>query len=85
MSIAAVCLETDVLYEWADFPTYEERLTKIRDIEVDGLVCENVKRTVYLKGDADAPVENVRIRGLRVDKAEFAEPIVENVRGVRID
>lgn len=48
-------------------------------------MCENVKRTVYLKGDADAPVENVLIRGLRVDKAEFAEPIVENVRGVRID
>ena len=78
---AAVCLETDVLYEWAKFPTYEEKLTTIRNLQVDNVTCEKAKYAVYLKGDRDRPVEGVRVNWLDVKSAEVAEPVVENVKG----
>lgn len=80
-SFAAVCVETDVLYEWAKFPTYEEKLTTIRNLQVDNLMCEKAKYAVYLKGDGDAPIEGVRVNWLDVKAAEVAEPVVENVKG----
>ena len=52
---------TDVLYEWADFPDYENRPTKIRNITARNLSCESAGCRVKIVGDPASPVEGVRI------------------------
>ena len=79
-TVAAVCLETDVLYEWAKMPEFERRLTEIEGLFVDNLVCEKAKRRIYLKGYDGLHARNVRVNWLEVGEA--AEPdVVENVDG----
>jgi hypothetical protein len=54
-------IETDVLYQWANFPDYELRRT-----EIDGLHVRNVRANcadyaIDVRGDAAAPVRNVKL------------------------
>ena len=69
---------TDVLYEWADFPDYENRTTKIRDITARNLSCEKAGWRVKVVGDPKCPVEGVKIEN--VTAAKTANPdVLENV------
>ena len=83
-SDAVFAVGTDVLYEWADFPDYEQRITKICDIDVRNVVCEEAERRVKIEGDARLPVENVRLADIRVGKVR-ADDLVVNATNVVID
>ena len=54
-------IATDVLYEWADFPDYENRVTKIRNVTARNLSCESAGWRVKVVGDPKCPVEGVLI------------------------
>ena len=72
---------TDVLYEWADFPDYENRPTKICNITARNLFCADAGRRVKIVGDPASPVEGVNIDNVTavqvkdLDKLEFCGPV----------
>ena len=73
-----VGLSVDTLYEWADFPDYENRATAIRDIDVRNVHGKKAKRRLDLVGDPAAPVKGFRLENVTVDDAAEAD-VVANV------
>lgn len=74
-----VGLSVDTLYEWADFPDYENRATVIRDIDIRNVHGQKAKHRVNLVGDPDLPVRNVRLANVTVDEAKNPD-VVANVQ-----
>ncbi|MBQ6914712.1 MAG: hypothetical protein IJQ65_03255 [Kiritimatiellae bacterium] len=52
-------IATDVLYEWADFPDYENRATKISDIKARNIKVGVTKDLIRLVGDPAMPPERI--------------------------
>lgn len=74
-----VSLSVDTLYEWADFPDYENRVTVIRDLDIRNVHGGRANRRLNLVGDPTCPVRNVRLANVTVDAA--AQPdVVANVQ-----
>ena len=44
-------VETDVLYQWRDFPTHEVRVTPIRNLSMKDVAVEEAERLVHILGD----------------------------------
>ena len=64
-------IDTDVLYEWRDLvPTYEEKLTAIRDIHVKNVTVEETGSTPFkIVGDARLPVKDIFLENITIQKA----------------
>src|ERR1035438_9578295 len=64
-------IDTDVLYEWRDLvPTYEEKLTAIRDIHVKNVTVEETGSTPFkIVGDARLPVKDIFLENITIRKA----------------
>ena len=52
-------IATDVLYEWADFPDYENRTTRIYGITARNITVGAAKDIVKLHGDPSLPPEKI--------------------------
>ena len=82
-----MAVETDVLYQWRDFPTHEVRVTPIRNLSMKNVAVEEAERLVDIRGDKRLPVdgvalENVRVaRVLKPDRIENAVNVVVNAEG----
>lgn len=75
-------VETDVLYQWRTLmPTNERRLTPIAGIHVSNVQVAEAKFVCQVKGQAELPVRDVRLRDLRVHKLRGAPVMIENVEG----
>lgn len=74
-----VSLSVDTLYEWADFPDYENRATVIRDIDIRNVHGGRAKCRLNLVGDPNQPVQDVRFANVTVAAAENAD-VVANVQ-----
>lgn len=71
-----VGLSVDTLYEWADFPDYENRATVIRDIDIRNVCGRRAEHRLNLVGDPKSPVRNFRIKNVTVDSAKMPDRIV---------
>lgn len=75
-------VETDVLYQWRTLmPTNERRLTQISGIHVSNVNVAEARFVCQIKGQAEEPVRNVRLRGLRVGKLHGAQVSVKHTEG----
>jgi polygalacturonase len=73
-------IETDVLYQWRTLvPTYEKRLTPIKDIFLDNIVASDVKFVSRILGQKELPVENVSLKNITTGTVHEKEYIHENV------
>lgn len=73
-------VETDVLYQWRTLmPTKERRLTPISGIHVSNVEVAEAKFVCQIKGQAELPVRDVRLRRLRVRGLQGAPVRNENV------
>jgi polygalacturonase len=61
-------IDTDVLYEWADFPDYENRTTKIQDIYAENITAKESRNVIRMKTDPSLPPENIKWENLKADK-----------------
>ena len=62
-------IDTDVLYQWKDLvPTYETRITPIKNIFLKNVLCDEADAIYEIKGDARLPVQNVNIENITVGK-----------------
>ncbi|GAB3650576.1 hypothetical protein GCM10028791_17990 [Echinicola sediminis] len=78
-------IETDVLYQWRDLvPTYERRLTPIRDIYMSNVDAADVEFVSRILGEEEQPVENVQLSNIKVDAVRGEEQIHENVVGFEL-
>jgi polygalacturonase len=73
-------IDTDVLYEWAKFPDYENRTTRINDIRAENISVQTVRDLVKLRGAADIPPERIRWRNLSAGKITGRKLIIENIK-----
>ena len=71
-------IDTEVLYQWKDLvPTYEKRITRIDGIYMDKVTCESADAVYELKGNAELPVKNVRIKDVKVGSVKkFVKKVV---------
>ncbi|MBQ7483690.1 MAG: glycoside hydrolase family 28 protein, partial [Bacteroidaceae bacterium] len=60
-------IDTDVLYQWKDIvPTYEERPTRISNISMRNIECEQANAIYDIKGSALLPIDTVRLENIHV-------------------
>ena len=78
-----MAVETDVLYEWAEFPTYEVRITPIKNLSMRNVSVGSAERMVSIIGDARLPVDGVTLENVRVGKVR-ARDRIENAVNVLI-
>jgi polygalacturonase len=73
-------IETDVLYQWRDLvPTYERRLTPIKDIYLDNIEVTNAKYISKISGQEELPVENVLLKNVTADTLQGTKNILINI------
>lgn len=77
-------VETDVLYQWKDFPTHEVRVTPIRNLVMKNVSVEEAERLVDLRGDARDPIDGVTLENVSLAKARKPDRI-ENAVNVRVN
>lgn len=77
-------IDTDVLYQWRNLvPTYEVRLTSIRNIHVKNVTVEETGGTPFkIAGDARLPVKGVYLENITIQKAGGAARSFKNVEDV---
>jgi polygalacturonase len=73
-------IDTDVLYEWAKFPYYENRTTRISNIRAENICVKSARDLVKLRGAAELPPEKIRWRNLSAEKITGKKLIVENIK-----
>ena len=76
-------VETDVLYQWRDFPTHEVRVTPIRNLSMKNVTVEEADRLVHILGDKRLPVDGVSLENVRLMKAAKPDR-VENAVNVTV-
>ena len=79
-----MAVETDVLYQWKDFPTHEVRVTPIRNLSMKNVAVDEAERLVDIRGDKRLPVDGVTLENVRVAKALKPDRI-ENAVNVRVN
>lgn len=73
----ALCIETDVLYQWRDLvPTYERRLTRIEGVELKDVAIREARYLCKISGQEELPVENVTLDNVRADR--LGESAIQN-------
>ncbi|MCW3110807.1 MAG: glycoside hydrolase family 28 [Segetibacter sp.] len=80
IDLGVLGIETDVLYQWRDLvPTYERRLTPIKDIFLVNIVASDVKFVSRILGQKELPVENVSLKNITTGEVQEKKHIHENV------
>ena len=60
-------------------PTYERRLTPIKDIFLENIVASDVKFVSRILGQKELPVENVSLKNITTGTVQEKKHIHENV------
>jgi polygalacturonase len=77
-------IETDVLYQWRTLvPTYEERLTSIRNVHVKNVKIGETATPFRILGDKDLPVKDVFLDSINIGTVRGQKSRYENVEGVK--
>ena len=75
-------IETDVLYQWAKFPDYELKYTKIRNVNVRNVHAKCANWAVNVQGDAHEPVRGIRLENVSLDAARKGFSNIVNAKDV---
>ena len=65
---ALLNIETDVLYQWAKYPTYEKRITDIDGITLRNCHLKKAQHLLNLQGDERKPIKNVILENVTLDE-----------------
>ena len=61
-----ISIDTDVMYQYREFPTFEIRPTEIDGLSFEGLTCGEALKGVEIAGDARKPVRRVFLKNVQV-------------------
>ncbi len=77
-------IETDVLYQWRNLvPAYEERLTRIRGINVRNVKVGKTATPFRIIGDKDKPVCDVLLENIEIGIAQGQKNRYENAENIK--
>lgn len=80
IDLGVLGIETDVLYQWRNLvPTYEKRLTPIQSIALHNIKAGDVKFISRILGQAELPVENIRLKNVSTGNIADEKHIHKNV------
>ena len=65
-----LAIDTDVMYQYRDFPTFEVRPTDIDGIYVDGISCGEVLTGIEVKGDAAKKIRNLSFKNITIGEVK---------------
>lgn len=82
---AVVGIETDVIYQWRQFPTYDVKITKFRNIVAENVRVNRANHLVCIHGDERLPVDGVTLKNVTCDDVKKEKIVVMNARGVTVD
>ncbi|WP_140984308.1 glycoside hydrolase family 28 protein [Asticcacaulis tiandongensis] len=75
-------VETDVLYQWRNLmPTYVRKLTAIEGLHLSHIRVNEAAFVCQIKAEAEAPVRNVSLKDIQVQKTLHTPVVTENVEG----
>ena len=75
-----LAIETDVEYQYRDFPARETNcLTRIADVVLSDVTIGETKELIRFLGDKDLPVRNVKLANIVADKVTGRRERIENV------
>ena len=80
-----VGIETDVMYQWRDLPTYEVRPTRIRNIRAENIKANRADHLLMVYGDSREPVDGVTLVNVVCDEVAKTPLIVVNAKNVTVD
>ena len=66
----AVAVDTDVMYQYRNFPTFEVRTTEIGNLHVSNLTCAEALAGVEVNGDASRKIRTLALDNVKVAKIE---------------
>ncbi|WP_114779048.1 glycoside hydrolase family 28 protein [Botryobacter ruber] len=73
-------IETNVLYQWKDLvPTYERKLTPIKDVFLTNVEATNVKFISRVLGQQELPVENIVLDNVTAATVQDQNHIHQNL------
>lgn len=73
-------IETDVLFQWRYLvPTYEKRLTPIKNIYLENIESTVVKYVSRILAQKELPVENVSLKNVRAETIRNKNHVHENI------
>ncbi|MFT4176053.1 MAG: glycoside hydrolase family 28 protein [Luteolibacter sp.] len=77
-------IETDVLYQWRRLvPSYEDRLTPIRNVTVRQIKAGETLTPFKILGDKDLPVKDITIDTITIDTVRGQKNRYENAENVK--
>ncbi|TAL06834.1 MAG: glycoside hydrolase family 28 protein [Verrucomicrobia bacterium] len=77
-------IDTDVLYQWRDLvPTYEEKLTPIRNIHVKNVTMDETATPFKITGYPRLPVKDVFLENITINKVVGQTNSYVNAENVR--
>jgi len=80
IDLGVLGIETDVLYQWRTLvPTYERRLTPIKDVFLENITAGDVKFVSRILGQKALPVKNISLKNILTGRISDEEHIHENV------
>jgi polygalacturonase len=80
IDLGVLGIETDVLYQWRTLvPTYEKKVTPIKDIFLENIVASDMKFVSRILGQKELPVENVSLKNITTGVVQEKKHIHENV------
>jgi polygalacturonase len=80
IDLGVLGIETDVLYQWRTLvPTYERRLTPIKDVFLNNVTAGDVKFVSRILGQKELPVENISLTNVTTGTVQEQKHIHENV------
>lgn len=82
IDLGVLGIETDVLYQWRTLvPTYEKRLTPIKNVYLKNITAGDVKFVSRILGQKELPVETVWLKRVTTGAVQERKHIHENVKG----
>lgn len=75
-------IDTDVVYQWKDFPDYETRYTDIEGLHMHAVVCDSARIGIDINGEPNRPVRNVELKDIDIRTITQYPYKAENVEGL---
>ena len=77
-------IDTDVLYQWRNLvPTYERRLTKIRNIHLKNVAVSEAQYGIWIRGEEEQPVRDIVLENVTVDKISEKARDIRNAENIQ--
>lgn len=78
-------LDTEVIYQWKDFPDYETRITRIEGLHIEDIQVDECQQVFYLHGDSRLPAKDIKVHNIKVNKYKNKYCEIENIEQITID